>query len=131
MSLQELQEQAFKLSVSDRLTLVAVLIQSLQTIASMENWQYLVARPHPWRRQMYIKGRKILAFTIWQDMIANNMSREEAAENWDLSLLVIDEVILYCESHQQLLKLEADEERYRLEIKGVLIESTITAYRQY
>ncbi len=117
MSLQELQEQAFRLSVSDRFALIAALIQSLQAVAQVEDWQYLVARDHPWRRQLYIKGRKLLASTIWQDIIANEMSPDEVAENWDLPLSAIDEVIRYCESHQELLKLEADEERYRLETK--------------
>ncbi|BAZ28174.1 hypothetical protein NIES4074_06050 [Cylindrospermum sp. NIES-4074] len=122
MSLQELQEQAFKLSVRDRLALIDVLVKSLQTIGQIEDWQYLVSRTHPWRRQLYIKGRKLLASTIWQDMIANEMSLEQVAENWDLPLAAIYEVINYCESHQELLKLEADEERYRLEIKGESFE---------
>ncbi|ALF53228.1 hypothetical protein ACX27_10845 [Nostoc piscinale CENA21] len=127
MSLQELKEQVCKLSVSDRLALVNAIIQSLQDIPQTENWQYLVARPHPWRKQLYIKGRKLLASTIWQDMMANQMSSEEAAENWDLPLSAIEEVINYCESHQELLKLEADEELYRLQVKGVSIESTNAA----
>ncbi len=127
MSLQELKEQAYKLSVSDRLLLVGAIIQSLQNIPETENWQYLVTRPHPWRKQLYIKGHKLLASTVWQDMITNHMSPEEAAENWDLPLSAIYEVIRYCESHQELLKLEADEERYRLQAKGVSLESTNAA----
>ena len=119
MSLQELREQVRKLSASDRLILVSTIIQSLQDTAQDEDWQYLVARPHPWRRQFYIKGRRLLASTIWQDM-----SPEQAAENWDVPLAAIYEVIRYCESHRELLKLEADEERYRLEEKGVSLELT-------
>jgi hypothetical protein len=127
MSLQEIQEQAFKLSVSDRLALINLLVKSLEPIAEIEDWQYLVSRTHPWRRQLYIKGRKLLASTIWQDMIANEMSPEQASENWDLPLVAIYEVINYCETHQQLLKLEADEERYHLEIKGASVEPKIAA----
>lgn len=48
MSLQELKEQVRKLSVSDRLTLVSTIIQSLQDTAQDEDWQYLVTRPHAW-----------------------------------------------------------------------------------
>ncbi|MEB3219228.1 MAG: hypothetical protein VKN72_23755 [Nostocales cyanobacterium 94392] len=127
MSLQELKEQAFKLSVSDRLSLISDLVQSLQTSNYVENWQYLVTRPHPWRRQLYIKGRKLLASTIWQDMISNDMSAEQAAENWNLPLAAIYETINYCENNRELLKLEADEERYRLESKGVSLEPTPAA----
>ena len=121
MSLPELKEKACQLSVSDRLALLGAIFQSLQTTPGIENWQDLVARPHAWRKQLYIKGRKLLASTIWRDMTANQMSPEQAAENWDLPLSAIYEAIDYCESYQELLKLEADEERYRLEAKGVQV----------
>jgi uncharacterized protein (DUF433 family) len=74
------------------------------------DWKYLAARPHHWRRQFYIKGRKLLASTVWQDMLINKMSPEQAAENWDLPLAAIYENIRYCESHRELLELEANEE---------------------
>ena len=60
-------------------------------------------------------------------MTANQMSPEQAAQNWDLPLSAIYEAINYCENHQELLKLEADEERYRLEVKGVQVEPTNAA----
>jgi hypothetical protein len=127
MSLQELKERAYQLSVSDRLSLISAVIQSLQNMPSMEDWQYLVSRPHAWRKQLYLKGRKLLASIVWQDMISNQMSLEEAAENWDLPLAAIHEVIHYCESHQELIKLEAEEEGDRLTTKGVSLESTNVA----
>jgi hypothetical protein len=126
MLFQDLKEQAFKLPVSDRLALISALIQSLQT-AGQEDWQYLVTRPHPWRRQLYIKGRKLLASIVWQDLITNQMSAEQAAENWNLPLPAIHEIIDYCQNNQELLKLEADEERYRLAAKGVTLEPTTAA----
>ena len=127
MSLQELKEKASQLSVSDRLALLSAIVQSLQSTPEIENWQYLIARPHAWRKQLYIKGRKVLASTIWRDMTANQMSPEQAAENWDLPLSAIYEAIDYCQKHQEILKLEADEERYRLEVKGVQVEPTNAA----
>lgn len=98
-----------------------LLIPELEPIPT-EQWQYLVERQHPWRRQLYIKGQKLRAFSVWQDMLVNDMTPEEAADNWDLPLAAIHEVIRYCESHQELLKMEADEERYRLEEQGVSLE---------
>ena len=127
MLLQELKEQAYKLSTGDRLDLIATLIQSLQSQVEIEDWKYLAKRNHPWRKQLYIKGRKLLASTVWQDAIANEMSREEAAANWDLPIDAIDEVFRYCESHQDLLKLEADEAYYRLVSKGASFESKVAA----
>jgi hypothetical protein len=114
MLLQELKEQAYKLSKGDRLDLIAALIQSLQNQVEINDWQYLAKRNHPWRKQLYVQGQKLLASTIWQDMIANKMSVEEAADNWDLPLDAIDEVVRYCESYRDLLKLEAEKEAYKL-----------------
>lgn len=87
------------------------------------DWLYLVKRTHEWRKQLYIKGHKLLASTVWQDLRINQMSKEEAAENWNLPLAAIEEVICYCEKYQDLIKLEAEEEAYRLQEKGVLLES--------
>ncbi len=91
------------------------------------HWQYLVEHAHPWRKQLYVKGRKLRAFTVWRDMIANKLSLEEAAENFDLPLDAISEIVQYCESHQDLLNMEADEERLRLEEKGVSLEPNASA----
>ena len=114
MLLQELKEQAYKLSKGDRLDLIAALVQSLQNQVEVDDWQYLAKRNHPWRKQLYVKGQKLLASTVWQDMIANEMSVKEAADNWDLPLDAIDEVVRYCESYRDLLKFEAEKEAYKL-----------------
>ena len=88
-------------------------------------WQYLEKRPHPWRQQLYIKGRRVKASVIYSDMIVNEETPEEAAENWDLPLAAISEVIEYCQSHQELLKQEAAEER-RIVLEGVTLEPPVT-----
>ena len=85
-------------------------------------WQYLEKRPHPWRQQLYIKGRKLRAFTLWVNMKVNEMTTEEAADNWDLPLAAIHEAINYCGANRELLRREAQEERRRLEEKGVRLE---------
>ncbi len=56
----------------------------------------------------------------------NEMTIEEAADNWDLPLTAIHEVINYCEANRELLKQEAQEKRRRLEVKGVSLEPKIT-----
>lgn len=89
-------------------------------------WQYLEKRPHRWRQQLYIKGRKQRAFTLWMNMIVNDMTSEEAADNWDLPLAAVHEAIEYCETHQELLQQEAEIERRHLEEKGNPIEPKTT-----
>ena len=98
-----------------------LLIPELQPPASGE-WTYLVARPHPWRRQLFVKGRRLRAFTVWMDMQTNGMTPEEAADNWDLPLAAIEEIRRYCEEQRALLEMEAEEERRRLLEEGVNLE---------
>ncbi len=94
----------------------------MTTNASKTQWQYLEQRPHPWRKQLYIKGKRIKASVIYSDLIANNETPAEAAENWDLPLAAITEVIEYCETNQELLKQEAEKGRRLLEAEGVKLE---------
>ena len=82
-------------------------------------WQWLVERPHSWRRQLWIKGRKLLASAVWLDAQANGLSVEEAAENWNLPLPAVQEAFTYCEANQPLIGAEADEERQRLLAEGL------------
>ena len=101
--------------------LTRLLIPELQPATNGE-WSYLVARPHPWRRQLFVKGRKLRASTVWMDMQANGMSQAEAADNWDLPLAAIEEICRFCESHGALLEMEAEEERRRLLEEGIRLE---------
>ena len=100
---------------SDSGEMTRLLIPELESVRA-DSWKYLVERPHAWRSQRYVKGRKLLASTVWSDMRANNMSAEEAAENWNLPREAIEEIIRYCEINQELLLLESDEEAKRLTI---------------
>jgi uncharacterized protein (DUF433 family) len=88
-------------------------------------WQYLEKRSHPWRQQLYLKGKRVRASVIYSDMLDNEETPEEAAENWDLPLAAVYEIIEYCQTNQQLLRQEALEERRWLEEKGVSLEPTI------
>jgi hypothetical protein len=119
MLLQELTEEACRLPQSDRVSLINALVDSLQHIDATQNWDYLVARAHPWRKQLYIKGTKLLASIVWQDALANQMSSEQVAENWNLPLESITEIMSYCQTNRSLIELEAKEESYRLE--GVVL----------
>lgn len=98
---------------------VELVITGLESPADVQ-WKYLVERPHTWRRQLYVKGRRLLASTVWQDMLANELSVEQTAENFSVPVDAVLEIIRYCETNQELLQMEADEERRRLEEKGVL-----------
>jgi hypothetical protein len=84
-----------------------------------ESWRWLVSRPHPWRRQFWVKGRKLLASQVWADLRTNDLTLEQAAEEYELPTQAIEEVRRYCEANAALIALEADEERRRLQDAGV------------
>ncbi|MGK7878490.1 MAG: hypothetical protein AB4060_00055 [Crocosphaera sp.] len=88
-------------------------------------WQYLEPRPDSWRKQLYIKGRKLTAFGVWSDMMVNGDTLEETADNWDIPLDALQEVIEYCETHQELISSEADSERRYLEERGISLEPKV------
>lgn len=90
---------------------------------NLQKWIYLVNQAHPWKRQLFVKGRKLSAAAVWSGMLVNKLSREQAAANWDLPVEAIDEIYAYCEENKVLLEMEAAEELRRLGQKGIDIES--------
>jgi hypothetical protein len=85
-------------------------------------WTYLVHFPHPWKKQLYVKGRKLPAAAVWTGIMVNKLSREEAADNWELPPAAIDEIVEYCETNKELLQMEAAEEARRVAQKGIDLE---------
>jgi hypothetical protein len=96
------------------------------TTNSHTQWQYLEQRSSSWRKQLYLKGKKLTAFTVWSDMLVNEMTPEEVAESKELPLAAVMEAIEYCQTHQELLKKEAEAERRYLEERGVVVEPPVT-----
>lgn len=81
-------------------------------------WRFLTEREHPWQRQMSIKGRRLLASTVWRDRIANGQTFAEAAAEWDLPVEAVEEAVRWCEANRALIALEVQEERLRIEAAG-------------
>ena len=107
-------------------TAVRLVIPELEARARGQ-WRWLVARPHPWRRQLWVKGRKLLAAAVWLDALTNGMGPREAAENWDLPLEACEEIFAYCEANKALIESEASEERQRLKRANVDVEARAPA----
>ena len=85
-------------------------------------YEYLEARPHPWRRQLYLRGRNITVGHLVATMNANKLSPEEAAEDMDLPLAQVQEALAYYEAHSDLVNSELREEKRYLQAKGYLVE---------
>jgi uncharacterized protein (DUF433 family) len=85
---------------------------------SVSQWSYLVERPHPWRRQLSIKGRNMTAAQLVGAMNANELNEEDAAGDFELPIEAVREAIRYCQECAPLLALEANEQRRRLFERG-------------
>ncbi|HTU16872.1 MAG TPA: hypothetical protein VMG10_02320 [Gemmataceae bacterium] len=82
--------------------------------ASVEPWLYLVRRQHPWRQQLYVKGRNMTARQLVGAMKANQLDEETAAADYCLPVEVVREALAYVESNRELLETEAEIERLML-----------------
>ncbi len=81
-------------------------------------WQHLVARRHPWRRQLYLKGRNMTVRQLVGTIKANSWDDETAARNVDLPVEAIREALRYAEQYQELLAFETAYEHLLLAQKG-------------
>jgi uncharacterized protein (DUF433 family) len=75
-------------------------------------WQYLVVREHPWRKQLYIKGRNMTVRQLVGDVKANRHTEDEAASNWHLPVEAVREALAYFEANPEVIELDAAQERY-------------------
>jgi hypothetical protein len=85
-------------------------------------WRYLVARPHPWRRQLAMKGRNMTVGQLISTIRANRLSPEQASQDLELPLEAIHEAMTYYTDNRALIELEAAEERRRLSDRGYPLE---------
>jgi uncharacterized protein (DUF433 family) len=116
--------------MSDLQSLHAKLDEILKRLKHLEGeesadgsgWIYLVERPHPWRRQLSIKGRNLTVGQLMSTVRANALTPEQTADAFDLPLAAIQEAVSYHEQNRSLIELEATEERSRLAQKGYKLE---------
>jgi len=87
-----------------------------------KSYQYLVSRPHPWRKQLFIKGRNMTVAHLIYSIRTNKLSPEEAAQNYDLPLEAIEEAMQYYALNRELIEIEALEEKRILKEKGYNVE---------
>jgi uncharacterized protein (DUF433 family) len=85
-------------------------------------WKHLVQRAHPWRMQLYVRGRNATVGQILGTIQGNGLSPEEAAVDLDLEVDVIKEIISYGLQNPDLLASEAAEERRLLRERGYALE---------
>lgn len=87
-----------------------------------ELYEHLVVRPHPWRRQLALKGRNMTVGQLVATMRANDLGPEAAAEDLDLPLAQVREALAYYEANHDLVDAELREDKRRLQDKGYPVE---------
>ncbi|GEM_PF-3586901 len=87
---------------------------------AIEPWRFLVCRQHPWRKQLYLKGRNLTARQLVGAIKANQLDDEKAAANYHLPIEAIREALAYVEKNRELLETEAEIERLMRKREGVV-----------
>jgi uncharacterized protein (DUF433 family) len=84
----------------------------------VESWKHLVRRNHPWRKQLYIKGRNMTVRQLLSTVTPSGFTDEEAANDLDLPVEAIREALAYAQENSALLDYETAYELLRLEQRG-------------
>lgn len=74
-------------------------------------YTYLVARPHPWRRQLAFKGRRLTVGQFLSRMRVEGWTPEEAAAQFDLPTEAAHEAVDYGERYASLILAEDAEDQ--------------------
>lgn len=80
-----------------------------------DNWTWLVARPHAWRRQLWIKGRRLTAGDLARTLEIEGWDAERGAEEFELPVEAIEEAQRYLEAKRDLVLAEERENRLAVE----------------
>jgi hypothetical protein len=74
-------------------------------------WVWLVRRDHPWRRQLWIKGRNLSAGDLARAIEIEGWTPDRAADEYDLPLGAVVEAQRYAETARDLIAAEEAENR--------------------
>ena len=108
--------QGLEQQMVEALSRIERLEKAQAEVRAASQWNYLVERPHSWRRQLWMKGRNTTAAQLVATLEANGLTEAEAADDFGLPVEAIHEAVRYCHDQADLVALEADEERRRLRI---------------
>jgi uncharacterized protein (DUF433 family) len=89
--------------------------------APSNNWQYLERRPGSFYRQLFLKGTRIMARTVygWYMTEEDPQTPEEIAAAYNLPLEAVKEAIAYCESNPPEVEQDFEREEALMEATGM------------
>jgi uncharacterized protein (DUF433 family) len=115
--MQQMQNQ-----LAEALDRIQHLKQELSSGKEFPRSQYLIARPHRWRRQLRIKGRNMTVGHLVSTARANRYTPEQASQELDPPLAAIYEALAYYPEQRDLIEMEASEEKRRVGEQGYPLE---------
>ena len=84
------------------------------------SYKYLEARPHPWRKILWIRGRHMHVWHLLATMLREGETAEETAKNFGLPVEAVLEALDYYRRNKALVDSDTDEEGRRLHAAGYL-----------
>lgn len=96
---------------------------SLPAVEPVRHYRYLIARPETGRQQLYLKGRNMSVGQLIYKMRTNQLTVQEAAEDMDLSIDQVSEVLAYYHTHRELIASEAESEKRFLQREEIAFEA--------
>ena len=85
-----------------------------------DTYQHLAPNPKSAYRQLFIKGRRIRAWVIYCDHVAQGMTAEEIAADRDLPVEAVREAIAYCASNPPEVRGDLIREEEHMRAAGML-----------
>lgn len=82
------------------------------------DYHYLVARPHPWRKQLFFKGRRLTVGQVLGTMRREGWSAEQAAEQYELPREAVLEAMDYGDRFADLISAEDAEDARAVKALG-------------
>lgn len=74
-----------------------------------DEWTWLVRRPHPWRRQPFLKGTRIAAGDLARTIEIEDWTDDHAADEYGLPIEAVREAREYLVRHRELVLAEERE----------------------
>jgi uncharacterized protein (DUF433 family) len=104
------------LPVSDEKAIDALPDLTRAIKGNVYQYRHLVELPHPWRRQLCLKGRRLTVSQVVDAMRANNWTVDQTADEFDISPAAVAEALDYASRNELLLMEEAAEQRRRAQM---------------
>lgn len=86
--------------------------------AMSEQWIWLVEREHPWRRQLWIKGRRLSAGDLARTLEIEGWDADQGAHEFDLPVEAVEEAQRYLVANRDLVLAEERENRLAVQATG-------------